>query len=98
MRLITAFADAGKEGPYSRKESKELHGRFVLEHRTIPFRRGITDAGREHFCRKRYENIHLDDSEPSGTCYEDKCDCMAEYLIGCGGCVTILEPEEPRYG
>ena len=81
---------------FSREDLKEHHDRFVREHHTIPFRCTITEHGKEHYYRERYENIHLSGNELTGAYNDDEFDCLIEYLIGYGSDVTVLEPAELR--
>ncbi len=94
--LITDFEDTGIEGSLSREELVQYHERFVREHHTIPFRCRITNHGKEHYYRERYENIHLNGNELTGAYNEDEFDYMIEYLIGYGSDVTVLEPARLR--
>ncbi|MFD1670889.1 helix-turn-helix transcriptional regulator [Agrilactobacillus yilanensis] len=81
---------------YTIQDLKKLQATYETTYHNIAFRCQLTAAGKEHFLRDHYPNMHL--TELKGTTYltghynQAELDYMAQYLLSYGPNILVLSP------
>ncbi|MDU1328193.1 MAG: YafY family protein [Enterococcus faecalis] len=85
---------------FTTEELKESYRHQQTTARTIPFKAIITEKGKEFFYKHRFDNIQLEETPTQcflvGQIHPTETQFLANYFMGFGEEVTILEPVQVK--